>query len=143
MSACGTTGEWSDPLDRLLDEAIQAEREAPPPDPDLFLAGVRDRIASSGLPPHLGSSRWFQIAAAVLFAIILGFVAVPSASRDPADPAGSGDVDVAVIEQLDLLRELEGLDPEELQGMDPELVEILSNLELLRNVPLEILESSG
>ena len=35
----------------------------------------------------------------------------------------------------DLLRELEGFDPQELQGIDPELVEILSNLELLRSSP--------
>ncbi len=142
MTARGPTGESSDPLNRLLDEAIQAEREAPPLDPELFLAGVRDRIASSRVPPRPGS-RWFQIAAAILFAIILGFVATPSTMHDPADPAGSGDVDVAVIEQLDLLRELEGFDPQELQGIDPELVEILSNLELLRSSPLEILESSG
>ena len=142
MTGRGTPGESSDPLDRLLDEAIQAEREAPPPDPDLFLAGVRDRIASSRVPPRRGF-RWFQIAAAVLFAIILGFVASPSTMRDSADSAGSGEVDVAVIEQLDLLRELEGFDPEELQGIDEELVEILSNLELLRSAPLEILESSG
>ncbi len=123
-------------LDALLDEASQMERQRRLPEPESFLAAPRRRIGDYGLARASWRSqwRWRSLAAAIPLLVAVTWVLLP----------GTGDApnDLEVIEELDLLHSLGELSPEDLEQIDVETLEILENLDLLKSMPLELLEYS-
>ncbi len=118
-------------LDELLEEAAGAER--PLPDPEGFLAATWDRIRQRAAPAQRFNIPWRSLAALIPLLLALAWFLIPRSEE------GS---DLAVIENLDVLLNFAEFAPEELETIDLETLEILQNLDLLKRVPVELLENS-
>ena len=125
-------------LDRWLDDAAAAESREPV-DADRFLHRLRtriegDRILSMPRTP-LSISR---IAAAILLPLGLAAGLFFFSDSDAPLPAE----EVALIEDLDLLVLLDELSPEELSEIDPELFDLYEHLEMIEELPVDVLGDS-
>ncbi len=126
-------------VDRWIDEAVAAEQSQPTVDSDLFLARLRRQIAPLVVPARPRLVRSFALAAMVPLALVLWLL------FQPVSPEGNTDdlrVDVALIDDLDLLELLNDLSPQVLEQIDPELFDLYLDLELIEELPVEVLGNS-
>ena len=132
------------PVERWLDEAVEAERNAPPVDADRFIARLRARLLVHGagpLAPRSPLGRALAVAAMIPIALGLWLlIGGPGTAPNPSDRSVE---EVALIEELDLLLILDELSPAEIEAFDPELIDLYQNLEVLEDLPVELLEDEG
>ena len=125
-------------LDRWLEDAAAAE-STEGVDHDRFLHRLRTRIEGDRIlamprtPLSLG-----RIAAAIL--LPLGLAAGLFLFSGPEAPLPAEEV--ALIEDLDLLVLLDELSPEELSDLDPELFDLYQHLEMIEELPVDVLGDS-
>lgn len=132
-------------LDRLLDEASRAERDLPAADADRFLARLSPRLESAPrarirLAPALSLAAMVPIALAVWW-----FIAGSDPAADPGtfggDPAPAAET--ALLEELELLELLAELAPASGESLDPDLIDLYFDFEIIDELPVETLGSSG
>jgi hypothetical protein len=126
-------------LDRLLTEAAIAERRATPVDADRFLTRLRVRLTPFSHRPGLG--RALAVAAMLPIALGLGLMFGAPGSGPNTTPELRGE-ELALIEELDVLLILDELSPDEVAEIDPDLLDLYLNLEIIEELPVEILGKS-
>ena len=143
-------------LDQLLAESAAAEEKHPPVDVDRLVNRLRARVFPEhgngrGLDGRRSRAQWLRVAAtAAAIPLAIGiwiFCTEPS----PGDPSRDGFgtdgvevalVDVPVLEELDLLLLLENISPEELSELDPDLIDLYQHVDVIDDLPVEVLGSS-
>jgi len=126
-------------MDQLIDEAVAAEQSQSTVDSELFLVRLRRQIASLVVPARPRLVQSFALAAMVPLALVLWLL------FQPASPGVNSDdlrIDVALIDDLDLLELLNDLSPQLLEQIDPELFDLYLDLELIEDLPVEVLGNS-
>lgn len=124
-------------LDGVLQELARRDLAGPSPDADSFIRRLRIKIGEHR-PSRLGWLRGWRRAALIPMVGGLGWLA-HVAMREPAIPAS----DVAIVDELDFLMEIEALPPENVPALDVDLVETVESLEILDGIALEWLEGSS
>jgi hypothetical protein len=119
-------------LDRLLAEAAAAERSLRHPDPERFLANLRGKLAPAAARPRRTLA--YAIAAVVPLALTLWLL-----FGAPTPGSRSSEEDLALIERLDLLEVLAELSEGEIETLDPEFIDLVRDLDILDEIPVEIL----
>lgn len=129
-----------DRVTRVLAEDAAAERNHPPVDADRFVRRLRARLLPEAPPSRLGSVPWLRLAATAA-AIPVALAAWLLLSQ-PASEPGDGSVEIALLEDLDLLLLLEELTPEEILELDPDLIGLYQHVEVIEELPLQVLGGS-
>lgn len=119
-------------LDRLLREAADSENESHV-DADRFLQRLRPHIQRVRRATDSSRPLWWSVAAIVPLALLLWALAPWS--------VGSS-VDAAILEEFDILEILAALDPTEIATLEPELIELYADLEIVEELPVDLLEVS-
>jgi len=133
-------------LDPRLEEAAAAERERAPTDAERFFARLDQRLATSpgtGRALRLPAVSWAAIIpiALALWWLFGGSFAPDRAPTSPGD--GALAAESALIEELDVLELLADLVPAGEEELDPELIDLYVDFEIIEELPVETLGSSG
>ncbi|HIA28077.1 MAG TPA: hypothetical protein EYN79_08200 [Planctomycetes bacterium] len=116
-------------LDRLLKEASAAEVPVTV-DATRFLARLRSRPTSPRWVSALPRPLWLSAAALVPLALLLWAMAPWSTSVS---------LDAAILDELDLLELLSTLEPAEIATLDPDLIDFYADLEIVEELPVDLL----
>lgn len=138
------TGENPTPLDRWLDEAAAAERAAPAVDTERFMERLRLRIAPLTPNPFRerpAMARAFAVAAMIPLVLALWLCFGLDENPRPLEESISAE-ELALIDDLDLLEILDDLPSDEIVEIDPDLFDLYLRLEVLEELPVEVLGNS-